>query len=410
MSDQTTDASALIRIRDLPVLAPRAEGVDDHSYLAGYWAKGDLARDSVGIVHSFPYAHFNRLLDDDLTRQIETEGIRMRGINSGPVFDFFANSLLTSNGAAHKARRTPLARSFAFPMMKALRPEVAATADELIEPLKTRQSVDILEEIAGPMPALIIARVLGVPSADVPYFTKLVYSAIRALAVRSDAVLREAEVDMGRLTDYVDTLMAARRAKPEDDFLTNYLKAAEESPLSEDEIRITIVTLILAGSDTTRATMAMALARLLEHRDQWEMMVAEPDTWKAPAVEEGLRFDPVVGALGRIAITEFELSGVRIVPGTVLSPSMLTTMRDPAVFGDPHRFDITRTDHPRYSPAFGGGVHRCLGEALARIELEEALAAFARHWPEAQVLGDMPSLRGLSGTRGITGMQVAPGG
>ena len=409
MSDQTTESTELRRIRELPVFTPRAEGVDDHDYLAGYWAQGDLARDSVGIVHSFPYANFNRLLDDNLTRQIETEGIRMRGINSGPVFDFFANSLLTSNGAAHKARRTPLARSFAFPMMKALRPEVAATANELIEPLKSSESVDILEDIAGPMPALIIARVLGVPSEDVPFFTKLVYSAIRALAVRSDAVIREAETDMGRLTEYVDTLLAARRARPEEDFLTNYLKAVEDSPLSEDEIRITIVTLILAGSDTTRATMAMTLARLLEHRDQWDMLVSDPEAWKTPAVEEGLRYDPVVGALGRIAITEFELSGVRIVPGTVISPSMLTTMRDPAVFTDPHRFDITRSDHPRYSPAFGGGVHRCLGEALARIELEEALAAFARHWPNAKLVGEMPSLRGISGTRGITGMQVEPG-
>lgn len=410
MTDQTTDTNALMRIRDLPVFTRRAEGVDDFSYLREYWAQGDLARDSVGIVHSFPYAHFNRLLDDNLTRQIETEGIRMRGINSGPVFDFFANSLLTSNGNVHKARRTPLAKSFAFPMMKALRPEVAATADALIEPLKARDSVDILEEIAGPMPALIISRVLGVPSADVPYFTKLVYSAIRALAVRSDAVIREAEADMGRLIDYVDTLLAARRAKAEDDFLSGYLSAVADSSLSEDEIRITIVSLILAGSDTTRASMAMMLARLLEHRDQWEMLVEDSDTWKTPAVEEGLRYDPVVGALGRIAITEFELSGVRIVPGTVLSPSMLTTMRDPSVFNDPDRFDITRQDHPRHSPAFGGGVHRCLGEALARIELEEALAAFARHWPDAKVVGDPPSLRGLSGTRGITAMQVSPGG
>ncbi len=129
----------------------------------------------------------------------------------------------------------------------------------------------------------------------------------------------------------------------------------------------------------------------------------------AHAVEEGLRFDPVVGALGRIAVEEFELSGVRIVPGTVFSPSMLMAMRDPDVFSEPDRFDISRNDHPRHSAAFGGGVHRCLGEALARIELEEAIAAFALHWPNARVTR-MPSLRGLSGTRGIDGMSVSPKG
>ena len=91
------------------------------------------------------------------------------------------------------------------------------------------------------------------------------------------------------------------------------------------------------------------------------------------------------------------------------SPSMLMAMRDPEIFADPEKFDITRKDHPRYSAAFGGGVHRCLGEALARIELEEAIAAFASHWPNARVTR-MPSLRGLSGTRGIDEMRVSPKG
>ncbi|MCR9127221.1 MAG: cytochrome P450 [Rhodobacteraceae bacterium] len=410
--DLDTFAPPVQRIRDLPLIPKRADGIDDHRFLAELWQRGPLARDRMGMVHSFPHEIFIRLLDDRLTRQVETEAIRLRGIDSGPVFDFFAHSLLTSNGERHRARRTPLARSFAFPMMKALRPEVARTAEALIAPLADRADVDVLEDVAGPMPAQIIARVLGVPGGDVGYFTRLVYSAIRALAARSDHVIREAATDMGELTSYVARLLESRRQTPQDDFLTDYLRAVGDGDgaLSEDEIRITIVTLILAGSDTTRATMAMTLTRLLQHPDQWRILVNDPDRWKGPAVEEGLRYDPVVGALGRIAITEFELCGVRIVPGTVFTPSMLTAMRDPAIYADPERFDITRQDHPRHSPAFGGGVHRCLGEALARIELEEAIAAFARHWPNARILGNAPGLRGLTGTRGIDAMHVEPGG
>ncbi|TMM55184.1 cytochrome P450 [Sulfitobacter sabulilitoris] len=398
------------RIRDLPIIQPRVDQIDDHAFLAAQWARGPLARDSIGMVYSFPYGHWAVLFDDRYTRQIETEGIRLRGITEGPIFDFFANSLLTSNAERHRARRTPLARTFAFPMMKALRPAVAATAQALIEPRAASTHVDLLEEIAGPMPALIIARVLGVPETDVPRFTRLVYSAIRALAVRSDDVIREAEADMGMLTEYVSELLATRRANPLGDFLSEFLASVEEGALSENEIRITIVTLILGGSDTTRASMAMTLARLLQHPRQWALLKSDPDRWKGPAVQEGLRFDPVVGSLGRIAVTEFELAGTRIVPGTIFSPVVLTALRDPAVYADPERFDITREDHPRYSPGFGSGAHRCLGEALARIELEEALAAFARYWPDAQLSGPEPRMRGVSGTRGISGMSVSPAG
>lgn len=400
----------LKRVADLPMMEKRDDGVDDLTFLEGFWRQGDLARDSLGFVYSFPYANFEHLLDDRFTRQIETEGVRMRGINKGAIFDFFNNSLLTSNGQTHKARRTPLARSFAFPMMKALRPEVRRTADDLVASLSGRDEVDLINEVAGPMPARIIARVLGVPEADVPFFTALVYSAIRSFAARSADVIREAEADMAQLTAYVAGLLEKRRAVPEDDFLSGYLAAVADTELNEAEIRITIVTLILAGSDTTRASIAMTFARLLQHPEQWARLVDDPERWKGPTVEEGLRFDPVVGTLARIAVAEFDLSGTWIVPGTVLLPSMLTTMRDPAVFADPDRFDITRTDHPRYSPAFGGGVHRCLGEALARIEMEEAIAAFARHWPEARLTGAPPAMRGLSGTRGISSMTVAPAG
>jgi len=397
-------------IRDLPLITPRDRDIDDHAYLAEAWAMGPLVRDTMGILHSFPHDSFLDLLDEGKTRQVETEGALARGITSGPIFDFLSNSLLTSNGEVHRNRRTPLARSFSFPLMKALRPSVAQAAEALIAPLATAGKVAILDQIAGPMPAQVIAEILGLPQADIPSFTRQVYSAIRALAARSPEVMREAAADMGDLSSYVSNLIAQRRRDNKTDFLSDFLAATADGPLSEDEIRFSVVTLIIAGSDTTRAAMAITLARLLQHPKQWAMLVSDPDHWKGPAVEEGLRHDPVVGALGRIAVTKFVLSGTRISPGTLIMPSILTATRDPAQFANPDRFDITRDDHFRYSPAFGGGVHRCLGEALARIELEESIAAFARHWPNARLAGDVPKMRGITGTRGIEEYQVHPGG
>ncbi|WP_141102007.1 cytochrome P450 [Oceanicola sp. 22II-s10i] len=399
------------RVADLPLLEPRTDkAMDDHAYLALALKQGRLARDRMGLVYSLGYDLFHRLLDEDITRQIETEGLRLRGITSGPGWEFLSNSLLTSNGEAHQRRRTPLARTFAFPMMRALRPEVAAAAEALIAPLAMRDEVDVLAEIAGPFPAGVIARVLGVPETDVPRFTTMVYSAIRILGARSEDVLAEADASMGELIAYVSGLMAARRRNPLDDFLTRFLATVDDGRLSEEEIRVTIVTLILGGSDTTRAAMAATLALLLDHPEQWELLKSDPETWKGPAVEEGLRYEPSVGSFARVAVKPFELEGTLIPEGTVLMPLLLPAMRDPNVYAEPARFDITRTDHPRHSPAFGGGAHRCLGEALARVELEEALAAFARHWPDAKVVGDRPRVRGLSGTRGIDRLVVAPRG
>ena len=408
-ADARPDAP-LRRIADLPMLTRRDDpAMDDHAYLAQALETDSLWRDRTGFLYTLTYDQFRTVLDESLTRQIETEGLRLRGITSGPAWEFFSNSLLTSNGAAHTRRRTPLARTFAFPMMRALRPEVAAAARDLIAPMAGRDAVDVLNEVAGPFPAAVIARVLGVPADDIPTFTTLVYSAIRVLGGRSDAVMAEADADMGRLIDYVSALMADRRAEGRDDFLTRFLAAVDDGALSEEEIRISLVTLILAGSDTTRAAMTVTLAHLLDNPDQWALLRDDPETWKGPAVEEGLRYEPAVGAFARIAVTEFTLARTRIVPGTVIIPLLLPALRDPDIYADPDRFDITRTDHPRHSPAFGGGAHRCLGEALARVELEECMAAFATHWPKARILDGLPRMRGLMGTRGIDQLRVAPG-
>jgi Cytochrome P450 len=178
-----------------------------------------------------------------------------------------------------------------------------------------------------------------------------------------------------------------------------------EGDLSADEVRAQITSVILAGADTTRMALSSTLSQLLQHPEQWQALYADPDGLKAGAAAEGLRFDPVIGSLPRVAIREFELSGVRVPEGTVLAPLVIAALRDPEVYADPGRFDIHRADHPRYHPVFGAGAHRCLGEALARAELEEALAVLAREAPGSELVR-APVLKGLSGARGIDAMRV----
>lgn len=399
-------------ISDLPVFSKRADGVNDYDHVEAQRALGPIARDSAGMLHLFSQADLFTVLDDALTRQIETETLLMRGVTDGPAWEFHAHSLLFSNGDAHRARRGALGRTFAFPLMRALRPEIRATVEALVaEAGRTGRPVDFLRDVAGPLPARVIASILGVPQGDAEAFAQLVYSAIRVMQLRSDDVFQAASADLERLNAYVAMLMEDRRRNPDDDFLTRFVKDADATGrLDETEVRTQIVTVIFGGSDTTRASLTMAFARLLQHPEQWEMIKADPDGWKAAAVEEALRFDPVVGGLGRVAVRDFDLRGLRIPKHTAMSPNLVGALRDPDMYRNPQSFDITRTDHPRHTPAFGAGPHRCLGEALARVELEEALATLARAWPDAALVGDPPRMRGLSGTRTVSECRVDPKG
>ena len=192
---------------------------------------------------------------------------------------------------------------------------------------------------------------------------------------------------------YVADLLDDRRAAPRDDFLSDYVAAtARDGALSEAEIRTQIVGLILAGSDTTRGSLCMTLAHMLIRPEQWRAFCADPEGLKKGAVNEGLRFDPVVTGLPRVATRDLDIDGYHVPAGTPIAISLISALRDPEIYAEPDRFDIGRADHPRWHPIFGAGAHRCVGEALARAELEEALAGIARLAPNTELIGGLPIL------------------
>ena len=385
-----------------PKVEKRPEGMSDHDYVEIYRRKGAVAVDRYGFYWIFSHAHMLTVTDPNLTRQVETEKLGVFGISDGPIWEYYANSLLFSNGAAHERRRRPLARAFAFRVMEGLRPRIRAIAEDLIRPHLGAET-DILNRIAGPLPARIVAEVLGAPEGDFARFSAMVYPAMRALSLRpSEDIAKDAE-SLAALDAYIVGLLDARRAAPQDDFLSAYVAQVDQAGLTADEARVQISSVILAGSDTTRMALCSTLAQLWRHPDQWRAFVADPEGLKADVAAEGLRFDPVIGSLPRVALQAFDLDGVTIPKGTVIAPIIPAILRDPEVYAAPDRFDIHRKDHPRYHPVFGAGAHRCLGEALARAELEEALAAFASLAPSAELMA-APRLSGVSGARSIDRM------
>ncbi len=391
--------------RDIPPFPDYVEGETDHEYMAKSRGVGPLVKDRLGIVSAFSLADMLEFNDDRWTRQIELEGMFASGVSGGPMFDFVSNVLLFANGAIHTNRRTPLTRTFAHPVVAALRPEIRRRADALIKPLVGTGQIEFVDAIASPLPAKIIASIVGAPEDDAERFGAYVYSAIRGLSLVSEQVRAESDRDMAALTDYVGGLLEDRRQTPQEDFMTSYLEKVADGPLDDTEIRAQMVGLVLAGSDTTRGALTATVSQLMQHPDQWALLVSDPDTHAPGAVSEGLRFDPVIGSLARI--TTRDVHGYRLPASTFVSGSMLTALRDPEVYANPDQFDITRQDHPRWHPVFGGGPHRCLGEALARIELEEALKALATHAPDMQLIGPPTRLRGYGAVRTLTPMTVS---
>jgi cytochrome P450 len=374
--------------------------------MAAARAQEPFARDEYGFVSGFSARHLDLFSDERWTRQIEREGMLLFGVTKGPMFDFVSNALLFQNGQRHRDMRGPLVRTFAHKVIADLRPAIRARAEAMVTELTGAGEVDFVTSFAGPFPAGVIAAILGVPEEDAPLFTAHVYSAIRGLSQVSPEIRVESDADLAKLTDYVDGLLEDRRAGGIDDFMARYLIRVSDGPLDPVEIRTQMVTLVMAGADTTRGGLASTLSQLLQHRDQWDAVVADPERWLPATVSEGLRYDPVIGSLPRIVTEAREVDGVLFTPGTVVATSMLTVLRDPEVYADPDRFDITRTDHPRLHPVFGSGPHRCLGEALARIELEEGIGAFARLAPHVALAGPPLRMRGYGAVRQISDLRV----
>ena len=241
-----------------------------------------------------------------------------------------------------------------------------------------------------------------------PRFRKLVYSVTRAFKVGFDQSQQdEIERDFAALIAEVDRLLAERKGQPRDDFLSRLVVDAQERfELSLDDIRWQVVTLIIGGSDTTRLALCSTLALLLSHPEQWQAFCRDPEGLKKQVVQEGLRFEPPIASFARVALADIELDGLVLPAGSPVSVCLLSAMRDERLYADPFKFDIFRDDHPRWHAAFGTGEHRCVGEALARAELEECLAAIARLAPDTKLLR-APVVRGLNGIRRIDQMRVA---
>ena len=239
---------------------------------------------------------------------------------------------------------------------------------------------DIVADIARPYPIPIICALLGAPGEDWQLFSHWADDISKAfgvnVAAEEPAILRA----WAQLDAYIEDLIAQRRHYLTDDLISELIRAEDDGDrLTHDELVNLVAILLNAGTDTTRNQLAAAVEVLSDHPDQWALLAEHPEL--APkAVEELMRHSPIVFGSLRVATTDVELGDVLIPAGAFVLANTAAANRDPAVYDDPDRLDITR-DGPAPMLTFGGGVHYCLGAHLARVELVEALRVITPRCP-----------------------------
>jgi hypothetical protein len=293
-------------------------------------------------------------------------------------------SMLAVDPPDHTRYRKLVARAFSAKAVAALRVRTEAIAHELLDGLATRPggTADLVEDYAALLPATVIAEMLGAPVSMRRQF--LEWGAGGALSLDmglSYRDFRRSERDVDALHSWMLGHFETIRRSPGDDILSALVTAHdEEGALSGDELSSIAMLLLAAGFETTVNLIGSGAALLMDHRDQLALLRDDPARW-GNAVEEILRFESPVQRTGRMARHDTDVLGTRVAAGTVVVVLIGGANRDPAVFPEPGRFDVTRPEAGE-NVAFSSGIHYCLGAGLARMEGEVALRALFDRFPD----------------------------
>jgi unspecific monooxygenase len=335
--------------------------------------------------------------------------VREQGLDPDQVLLDSTLPFLFMDPPDHTRLRGLVTKAFTPRVIENLRPRVEAIVRELLDAAGERGgSIEIIEELAYPLPVVVISEMLGVPREDNETFKGWSREMARSLDpefVLPPEVNARREKAVSEFRDYMVDLIAKRRARPGDDLLSALIAAEEEgSKLTEAELLSTAILLLIAGHETTVNLIGNGTLALLRNPDQMQRLRDDPSLIKT-AIEELLRFDPPVQLTGRYALEDIEISD-RVIPKDTQTILLLgAANRDPAQFADPERLDIGRADNRHL--AFGMGIHFCLGAPLARIEGQIAIGEFVRRVEAPRLVEDPPPYKENITLRGIASLPVA---
>jgi cytochrome P450 len=332
--------------------------------------RGPLVPSSVGGTHSTAtHAVCHRLLRDR----------RLGAVPAEPRVGTPELSFVTMNPPDHDRLRRFALPTFAPRAVSAFAPFIAATVDRLLDQVPRDETFDLISALAAPMPIAVITELLGVPDANAAEFAEYGATFGSALAgLQSLGHARKLLRAQNKLIAMFTELLEVKGREPGDDVLSR-LAAADPEQVRPDERVPMCILLLIAGFETTVNLIGNTMLALLEHPDAWRRVTEDPGLVER-GVEETLRYDAPVQRTARFALEDLTFEGRAIRRGDIVVILLGGANRDPAVFEDPDTFDLDRTavhDHL----AFSGGIHYCIGAALARLEAKIAIEALATRFP-----------------------------
>ena len=280
------------------------------------------------------------------------------------------DTILTMDPPRHTQMRAIVNKAFTPKVVNDLAPHIASIADELLNAAADKGQMDLVRDLAVPLPVIVIAELLGVPPKDRHLFKEWSDLLVKGPEVNTDEafhqVMTEKAQAMKELNDYFAAIVAERRKEPKEDLISLLLAAEiEGQQLNDEELHGFCILLLAAGNETTTNLITNAVRRLTEDPELQPQLHGQPE--RIPGfIEEVLRYYPPIQAIGRVATQDVEIHGTRIQAGQQVVSWVASANRDEAKFSEPDRFDMTRKPNPHLS--FGFGTHFCLGAPLARLE------------------------------------------
>jgi cytochrome P450 len=306
---------------------------------------------------------------------------RMTALGVEPIEG--ARTMLSTDPPDHGRLRGLVSAAFTPTRVNALAGRIQELTEELLDEIGERTEVELMSALAEPLPALVIAELLGIPAEDRREFKAWTRAIVPLLDVPSEAQLVAGAAAQRALREYFARVIAARRREPGEDLVSALVAARDgQDALSEAELGATCNLLLNAGHETTTNLIGNGVVALLNDAGQLEALRANPSMDRT-ALEELLRYDAAVQGVRRMAVEPVQIGGAEISKGSLVLVLMGSANRDPEVFKDPDRLDLTRDPNPHLS--FGHGIHTCLGASLARLEGRIALRALLDRFPSIEL-------------------------
>ena len=269
--------------------------------------------------------------------------------------------------------------------METWRPFVQNAVKELLDAAEARGHMDIMKDLATPLPVLVIAQMMGVPAEDRPHVRELAEKLLYIGRGEHDRMKLLTEGMQGMI-DYVSPLVDKRLVNPGDDFISVLARGEKQGVFTRHQVLVNTSLLLLAGHETTINLLCNGTLAFLHHPDQWALFKQDPGGRAKQATEECLRYDAPVKSIQRLALQDVDMRGKVLHQHDRIRWFISSANRDPEAFAQPETFDISRDPNPHV--AFGSGVHHCLGATLARVEGQEVFKALAERFPDLALASD----------------------